>query len=378
MIPPNWRYAWNNSGGSLVLRAHGMAAAAARPSVTVSRPAGRGPTVAYGGLAAGLTHVLPFLEQRRGTGSEHSTCRTTWSELAGGRAAPDADLLAVGVLQHAAPRRPPRHCLVLPFRINLSVLVGPDPQEAVRRLSRKARQQYARELKARSRTLEVAPSEADFHAFYDGMHRPTMQNRHRDAARSEERRSALVCLFRRGVLFFLCESGRRVAGMLCRLEGDTLVVRLAGVEAGGEEPYRSGTYTALYVLILQWAAEQGLTRVDLSGCEPFLSKGIFQFKRKMHPEVSLPENHFREKRLVLRVRSDTPEVRDFLTANPLLELHGGGLQAVYFHDAERPARKDLRWECPGVDGHRTVDLDEFLVDLPRSRPPSPSPQPAHP
>ncbi|MGW0423851.1 GNAT family N-acetyltransferase [Streptomyces sp. NPDC003015] len=367
MIPPNWRYTWNNSADPLLVRAHGVAATIARPSVTVSRPADQGPVLAYGGLAHGLTHVLPFLEQRRGTGSEHSRRRTTWAELASGRATPDADLLAVGVLHRDAPGRPPRHCLLLPFRINLSVPVGPDPQDVLKRLSRKARQQHTRELRSRARTLEVATSEADFHFFYDGMHRPTMRNRHRDAARSEERQSALVCLFRRGVLFFLCESGRRVAGMLCRQEGSTLVIRLAGVEAGGEEPYRSGTYMAMYVLILQWAAEHGLTRVDLSGCEPFLSKGIFQFKRKMHPEVALPGNHFREKRLVLRVLRDTPQVRDLLTANPALTFGAGqGLEAVYFHDQDRPARTDLRWECPGVSGHRTVDLDEFLADLPGS------------
>ena len=177
--------------------------------------------------------------------------------------------------------------------------------------------------------------------------------------------------------------------MLCRLEGSTLVVRLAGVEAGGEEPYRSGTYMAMYVLILQWAAEQGLTRVDLSGCEPFLSKGIFQFKRKMHPEVTLPDNHFREKRLVLRVLRDTPEVRDLLTANPVLTsgTHGG-LEAVYFHDPDRPARTDLRWQCPGVSSQRTLDLDEFLDGWPgppgaapsrsppRSRPERPPERPA--
>ncbi|WP_316529398.1 GNAT family N-acetyltransferase [Kitasatospora brasiliensis] len=367
MIPPNWRYAWNNSADPLVVRAHGLADAVTRPSVTVSRPAGRGPVLAYGGLPHGLTHVLPFLEQRRGAGADRSRHRTTWAELADGRAARDADLLAVGVPSRARPLRPPRHCLLLPFRINLSVPVGGDPAAVLQRLSRKARQQHVRELRSRSRTLQVATSEADFDSFYDGMHLPTMQNRHRDDARSEERESARICLFRRGVLFYLCESDRRVAGMLCRLEGRTLVVRLAGVEAGGEEPYRSGTYMAMYVLILQWAAERGLTRVDLSGCEPFLSKGIFQFKRKMHPVVALPDNHFREKNLVLRVLRDTEEVRDLLTANPVLTTGTGqGLEAVYFHDQDRPARLDLRWECPGVSSHRTVDLDEFLVGLPRS------------
>ncbi|MFI8434682.1 GNAT family N-acetyltransferase [Streptomyces sp. NPDC079020] len=381
MIPPNWRYIWNNSGDPRVVRAHTLAdaAAAARPGVTVSRPADGGVVLAYGGLPQGLTHVLPFLEQRRGTASHRTRRVTTWADLASGRAAPGADILAVGVLRGRAPVRPPRHSLLLPFRITLSVPVGPDPQDVLSRLSRKARQQHARELRSRGRRLEVARGEEDFAHFYDGMHRPTMTNRHGDSARSEERESARVCLFRRGVLFFLRESDRRVAGMLCRLEGRTLVVRLAGVDAGGADAYRSGTYMAMYVLILQWAAAHGLTRVDLSGCEPFLSKGILQFKRKMHPEIALPDNHFHHKRLVLRVRRDSPAVRDFLTANPVLGLgRNQELEAAYFHDAERPPRLDLRWQCPGVRGHRLVHFDDFLAGLPGSSPRTPAARPTLP
>ncbi|MFE1948809.1 GNAT family N-acetyltransferase [Streptomyces massasporeus] len=367
MIPPTWRYVWNNSADPRVVRAHTLADAvvSARPRVTLSRPDGAGPVLAYGGLPQGLTHVLPFLEQRRGTASQHVRRGTTWAELTHGRAAPGADLLAVGVPRDRVPARLPRHSMLLPFRVTLAVPVGPDPQDVLGRLSRKARQQHARELRSHRRTLEVAATEDDFDSFYDGMHRPTMANRHGEAARSEDRDSALVCLFRHGVLFFLCESGRRVAGMLCRLEGRTLVVRLAGVAGGDGEAYASGTYLAMYVLILQWAAEHGLTRVDLSGCEPFLSKGIFQFKRKMHPEVALPRNHFTGKRLMLRVRRDTPSVRDFLAANPVLAFgREQGFEAVYFHDGDRPPRLDLRWNCPGVLGHRLVHFDDFLAGLP--------------
>ncbi|MEU9575513.1 GNAT family N-acetyltransferase [Streptomyces massasporeus] len=366
MIPPTWRYVWNNSADPRVVRAHTLADAvvAARPRVTLSRPDGAGPVLAYGGLPQGLTHVLPFLEQRRGTASQRVRRGTTWAELTHGRAAPGADLLAVGMPRDRVPARLPRHSLLLPFRVTLAVPVGPDPQDVLGRLSRKARQQHTRELRSHRRTLEVATTEDDFASFYDGMHRPTMANRHGEAARSEDRDSALVCLFRHGVLFFLCESGHRVAGMLCRLEGRTLVVRLAGVARGDGEAYASGTYLAMYVLILQWAAKHGLTRVDLSGCEPFLSKGIFQFKRKMHPEVTLPGNHFTGKRLMLRIGRDTPSVRDFLAANPVIAFgREQGFEAVYFHDEDRPPRLDLRWNCPGVLGQRLVHFDDFLAGL---------------
>jgi hypothetical protein len=162
------------------------------------------------------------------------------------------------------------------------------------------------------------------------------------------------------VLFFLRERGDRVAGMLCRREPGTLVLRLAGVRDGAEDAYRSGTYIALYVSILDWTARNGVSTVDLSGSEPFLSKGIFQFKRKLHPDMRWPATHFAGKRLWLCVRRDTPAVRDFLVANPVLAPAGDGFEALYFHDRDRLARRDLQWRTGGVVGCRTVDLDAFL------------------
>ncbi|MFI6439719.1 GNAT family N-acetyltransferase [Streptomyces sp. NPDC050759] len=373
MIPRAWRYAWHNSADRRIVRAHGWAdtAVTARPGITYSTAsaAGDDPLVlAYAGLTDGLSHVLPFLEERRGTEGRRLRRRVRWAELTAARPTAAADLLAVGAGRDrltAHTVTPLRHSLLLPFRINLTVPVPPDAKDVLPGVSRKARQQHAREVRSRSRTLEVVSSDADLVSFYHRMHLPTMRSRHGGAARSVDLGTARRCLFRQGVLFHLCEQGTPVAGMLCRLEGDVLVLRLAGVLDGSGSPYRSGTYMSLYIMIIEWAARNGITHVDLSGCEPFLSKGIFQFKRKLHPEVGIPGNHFAGKRLLLRVLQDRPVVRDFLVANPLLALDARDrLEAVYFHDRERPPRLDLRWECPGIAGHRLEDLDSFLAGLP--------------
>lgn len=360
-------YGWQNSTRPWVVGAHHMVDAVRnrRPQVTESAPAAGGPTLAYAGLAEGLSYILPFLEQQRGPTGQRRRHVASWADIFAGRAVPAADILAAGCLPGRVPPGPVRRSLTVPLRITLVVPVGEDAEGVLRNVSRKARQQHARELRSRSRGLEVATLEQDFDMFYDRMHVPTMQRRHASATRTVSRATARQCLFRSGLLFFLRESGERVAGMLCRQEGDVLVIRLARVRDGAEEPYQSGTYMAIYILIMQWAANHGLAQVDLSGCEPFLSKGIFQFKRKLHPEVTLPRNHFAGKRLWLHVRRDSPPVRDFMVANPMLVIApDGGLEAVYFHDTQRPARVDLRWEAPGVRGDRLVDLDAFMAGEP--------------
>ncbi|MGA4844132.1 GNAT family N-acetyltransferase [Streptomyces sp. G45] len=362
-----WRYRWHNSTDPRLVRLHHAVdtCAALRPEVTVSHPEGADAgalTLAYAGIGAGLDHVLPFLEERRGPTARRESRRTTWADLAA-RGVPEADLLAVGCPAGRTFRPPAAQpTVVAPFRVGLVVPLDTAPVTS--RLSRKARQQYQREQRALDRDLEVATAHADFTYFYDRMHRPTMSRRHGAATRSVPRAAAWHSLFRHGVLFFLREHGERVAGMLCRLEPDTLVLRLAGVLDGSEDRYRSGTYVALYVAILEWAQRAGLARVDLSGAEPFLSKGIVQFKRKLHPHIAPPANHFTGKRLWLCVRRDTPAVRDFLVANPVLALERDGLRATYFHDRERPPRTALQWRTGGVLGATEVDLDVFLKGLP--------------
>jgi hypothetical protein len=370
VIPSTWRYAWHNSAVPGIAVAHGWAdtLVSARPRVVRSAADADELVLAYGGVGQGTAYVLDFLEQQRGGAAVRDARRTSWAALAAGTAVPDADLLAVGYPAGRPLPRPTRHALVLPFRVTLGVPVAPDPDAVLARLSRKARQQHVRELRSLDRTLTIGAGRGDFESFYHDMHLPTMVRRHGAATRTESVRTAWECLFQHGKLFFLEEAGRPVAGMLCRLDGPALVIRLAGVRDGEAESYASATYLALYVLILQWAAAHGVTHVDLSGCEPFLSKGIFQFKRKMHPEVTLPRNHFRAGRLLLRARLDRPVVRDFLVANPMVTFGAGTtFEATYFHDDDRPPRLGLRWESPGIARHRLLHLDEFLAGLPRDR-----------
>jgi hypothetical protein len=363
-------YAWRNDPTPLVTSAHRWVdlLTTVRPALTESRGTGGALTFAYAGLRDGLTQILPFLEQRRephdGPTSVRRRRPTSWRELARAADASGADITAVGCLDQQARRLPRARSLVLPMRLSLAVPVQAEIDEVCRRVSRKDRQQYARERERRSWTVEVGTGADDFAHFYRRMHQPTMRRRHGEATRSESARTAYECLFRHGVLLFLCESGRPVAGMLCRLEPArrTLVIRLAGVLDGADVHYRSGTHMAMYLGVLEWAAINGIESVNLSGCEPFLSKGILQFKRKLHPVVELPANHFGGKRMWLAVHRDSHTVRDFLVDNPPVAVDCDGLLwATYFHDRDRPARTDLRWQTPGIAGRRLVDLDTFLA-----------------
>ncbi|MGW5052684.1 hypothetical protein [Actinokineospora sp. NPDC004072] len=354
-------YAWDHSAFPPLAAARGWHDTRLRSPVGVVSSAGPHlPTIAYAGPPHGVVKIHQLLEERRealgGSTTERERGGLPRGEL------PAADLVAVGCTQRQAERWAGPAALTLPYRVHLVVDLDGDWRRA---LSRRERQWFAAARRSRAWALEQADDDGSFAYFYDRMHEPTMRLRHGERARSEARERAYECLFRAGVLVFVTLDGVRVAGALCRADRATLTIRLVGVADGARQHYTDGALRAADHLLLEWAAGNGYRHVDFGGVEPFLSQGIFQWKRKFGPRAVRPRTHLGRLALLWCAKRDTPPVRDFLVANPVLELAGdGGFCAVYFHDAERPARTHLSHVCANVQRSRVVDLDVFLAGLP--------------
>ncbi|MGH3244281.1 MAG: GNAT family N-acetyltransferase [Spirillospora sp.] len=363
------KYAWSQSTNPWLVTTRSLVDTRVRPYISVLSTAGQeAPTIGYAGTWHGTVWILDVLEQRREASGAPTISRkqgtVSRSGLYGGkRALPRADLVAVGCAADDVGRLPTNAALVLPYRMHLIVdLSGSGSGEWRKAVSRRERQWFNARRNARDLLFEVVSDDDSFNFFYDRMHVPTMRLRHGERARSETKQSAYECLFRRGVLGFARIEGERSAGVLCRRDGDVLTVRLLGVRDGAKQHHDEGAMKILYHLMLEWADENGIRQVDFGAVEPWLSQGIFQWKRRFGPRIQLAPNHSGNLRVWWRSNRDTPAVRDFLVANPVFELTGAGdLRAVYFHDDERPPRLDLAHTCANNDNFRQIHLDEFLV-----------------
>lgn len=320
-------------------------------------------SIAYQGFPEGLTYITPYLSEQAGAQRVTDAEPLTWAGIRNGVAAPDADILLVGCSRRRAFALPGDQSVVLPFRVHLLLDVVDDVPRMYKCVSSNERRQFTKLRNQHNWTSEIVTDEDGLTYFYERMHLPTMESRHREEARSTDWDIALRCLFRKGFVLYVRQGDERVAGVLCRTEDDgrTLRMRLMGVLDGAEEHYRSGAVKAVYYLTMEWAARHGVTRIDFSGADPFPGKGVFQFKRRFHPTVAHPVDHFADRRVYLRVGRDTPAVRDFLVATPMLTVdQDNRLIATHFQDRERPARLDVRADGPGVADERVIDLDEFL------------------
>jgi hypothetical protein len=369
------RYRWDHDGGAWAA-AHHLSDSAPGSEHLESLLTRAQPqlVVAYRGFAAGGRHVVPFLGEQMGRSGEPVTL--TEERVPGWRrprTAPEADILFTGCPSRAAAF-PAGRSLVLPFRIQQLLEVVPDAEVMAKKISRNERRKFASLRRKHDWSWESATSLADLKFFYERMHLPTMSLRHGEATRSADWDTIVHCLFRRGVLFFVTEGGKRVAGVLCRYDdgGRTLRTRLLGVLDGDETHYRSGAVKAVWYLAMEWAVGNGIRLIDMSGGEPFPGKGVFQFKRRLHPLTTLPTDHFGAKRLRLQVLKDTDAVRDFLVHTPMITVDAAGkLTTVHFFDADRPPHTRIAGTGPGLEASREIDLDTFLAGLRPATPAGP-------
>ncbi|MFF4041068.1 GNAT family N-acetyltransferase [Streptomyces sp. NPDC001816] len=370
------RFRWNaGTGPWAAARGCWASALGRRFPHTVTRSAGDRLTLAYQGFPEGLTYVLPYLRAQLPVPSDErasgplrpesaDVSPLTWREIRRGAGAADADLLVVGCSSRRARMLPRDRSLILPFRVHALIDVVGDPATMLSSVSPNERRQFAQLRRRHEWTYETTDGVDDLRFFYERMHLPTMEIRHGEETRSADWATTRDALFRHGMLLFVNEGGKRVAGVVCRFEerGRALRMRLFGVLDGDETHYRSGAAKAVYYLTVEWAARHGVRCVDLAGGDPFPGKGVFQFKRRLHPTIIHPQDHYRDRRVYVRAVRDTPAVRDFLVATPMLSVdQAGRIVAVYFHDSTRPARFGIRAATSGVHGSRTVDLDEFLA-----------------
>ncbi|MFE7097362.1 GNAT family N-acetyltransferase [Streptomyces erythrochromogenes] len=365
-------YHWRNSGHRLLTAARtswDTRDGALFPSVTSELG---GMSVNYSGLAEGIAYTLEFTELRR-EGGGAAALRTPGTvrgkDLRDPARLAASDIRIVGTSTAKARRLPRSASLVVPMRVHF-VIDFDGTGDAASRISKRERAQFRGALRRHAWTWAEEPAPEWFDRFYDRIYRATMQERHGARERTETKEVSYEVLFRRGRMFLLSEGSEPVAGALCHWDrrSGTLTLRLLGVLDGDQRHLDSGAFKAVYHFLIGWCAEHGVRALDFQGTEPFLSKGTYQWKRRFGTRVVLPPNHFGRKRLWFQVHRDTPEVRDYLVANPLLaENEDGALEAVYFYDAQRPARLDYAANSPGVSGVRHIDLDEFLASTPRAR-----------
>jgi hypothetical protein len=335
----------------------------------VGRRGETGPvSFSYLGIEAGLIYVVPFV--RNGLIREDLKVtrqgKVAVEDAAAFLAECQSDLCILAADRETVLELydPAEHVL-MPFRIHQIVHASRGWEEVTRRMSARELKRYQKLAARNAFAYRISHEDADFFRFYETMHRPTMQKRHGELARSVEINTAYETLFKKGLLFQVTQDGVPVSGSVSQIDAgkNWLNTRLIGVLNGDEKYLDNGAQNFTYHAILHWACNVGgIDVVDFGGCEPFLTKGTFQHKKRFATEAILPPNQFHDVRMLLRANGRSPAVRDYLIDNPVMIVdENDNLGAGYFHDEERPPRLDIPYQCPGLDYHRLCSLSEPVL-----------------
>ncbi|MEW2434773.1 hypothetical protein AB0952_11400 [Streptomyces caniferus] len=325
-------------------------------------------STAYLGVKEGLTYIAPFVEDRFLT--ERTGERTTPvgdpPGLAKQWASADADLAILVAPTDVVDSLAEPGDIRAVARIHQVVDTSGGHEHVMTQLLSRREGRRRRNAHRDGFSYDVSHRDEDFYEFYRTMHLPTMHTRYADRARSVEEDQAYRTLFREGVLFRVLRSEEWVAGSVCRIdrESRTLNARLIGIKDGSDTLREAGAQTYIYYANLDWAAcEDSIDTLDFQGCEPFLTKGTFQYKKRFGTTAVIPRNNvFGGLRMLIRPNALTPSVRRFLVNNPVMaesSFGGGELIAKYFYDQDNALRSDILHNSPGITESVSINLDEL-------------------
>ena len=135
-----------------------------------------------------------------------------------------------------------------------------------------------------------------------------MDQRYGKFAQSVKKIKAYHCIFKEGILFLFTSNNEPVADSLSHIDFRHRVInaRLIGIKNGDERFLKELAQNEVYHAILHWASHNDIQWINFQGCEPLLTKGTFQYKKRLGSIATLPYNSFYNKRLLVKLNSNHP------------------------------------------------------------------------
>lgn len=172
--------------------------------------------------------------------------------------------------------------------------------------------------------FEVTRDPAQLEYFYYKMYVPYQAARHKKQwikiGFQEMKR-----MFHKGLLFMVKRGGKRLAGNLAVLRGNSVWYYINGVREGKLRYLNEAALTATYYFAILWAKDNGYRWMDFGHCRPFLSDGLWNYKKKWGMEVRRSDRI--KSVLGMRVCKVNRAVEEFMSKNPFVFMKNGKLKS---------------------------------------------------
>ncbi len=241
-----------------------------------------------------------------------------------------------------------RHYLLLP-NVNFILDMRFSMDDIMKRMSRRRRRDI-KKIKALNYSYAICrDNDKDFDFFYHKMYLPYTKSRFGKAAYIKPYLESKTVYRSNGGLIFVKKDERSLAGILFHIHGKTLHAWSLGAHEGDQQLVEELAGEAALIFLIEWSKTQGIESLDYGISLPFLSEGIFTYKK----EWGMSVNEQRDNAIcALKFNSLNECSLKFLQQNPLVVIDKGELKGVVFidHRATRPELQQIhsRYYIPNL------------------------------
>jgi len=213
--------------------------------------------------------------------------------------------------------------IILP-EINFTLDISSPSEQVFARMS-KLRRRSIKAIKKLDYSYEITrePQKLDF--FYYKMYLPYIKKRYGKSANLVSFFTANQ-LFRKGGLLLVKLNGKNVSGILYKPFKDTVSACCLGFYEGKDQVLDEGAGQAALYFLINWSKTQGYRQIDYGLCKPFMSDGLFTYKRSWGMKAIASRNSV----LGLKVNNFNTSVIEFLSENPMISAESEGLSGLIF------------------------------------------------
>lgn len=278
---------------------------------------------------------------------------------------PTSDITFINANKGLLNRLPAKNAILLPRLVDQVLDTRGSWEGLLQRFHKTIRRNELRLVRKYGYEYEIFDKDADFEMFFHQMYRPSMITRHNRQA-SLFSYSKAYQFFKQGVLLLVRRQRTYVSGGICDIKRERGVVHflIEGVINADQQLLAEGAQSALYYAVIHWANQHHYKAVDFEATEPYLTKGILQYKRKWGVEARVNSN----RRLWIGIHCLTPAVVQFLKDNPCITISDRGhLHGLFFTDEPDNVSADTReaWKklcnMPGLQGFKIHSVKDFLT-----------------
>lgn len=203
--------------------------------------------------------------------------------------------------------------------------------------------------------------------FYNELYLPYVNQRFQEAVETVDD-EWLIAVAEKGGLLRILDKDQVIAGAVLWREKHFLDWVWVGALMQNGQDLHKGAFSSLYYYSIKYAHDEGFPKIKLGGSRPFLTDGVYRFKRKWGAQIV--KGRYNDTALIVDFNFHSQICKQWLETSAFITEHRKGFYANFFVFSEMAQEEQLikrieNFVSPGLHGINVYSASR-LAGLPAS------------